>query len=88
MDSCTQMSVDIRSQNNEIYREAYEAAADKIHKYVLQSKDGQPAIKFLKAVRILDPARVCVMSHHLKDYCVIPGFSSVSPGEFSMYVNT
>ena len=73
-ENSTQLSVDRRSQNTEIFRLALEAAADKLHKYVSQSKDGQPAIEFLKAVRILDPARVCVMSHHLKDYCVILGF--------------
>ena len=38
------------------------------------NKDGQPAIEFLKAVSILDVARVCIISHYLKDYRVIPVF--------------
>ena len=47
---------------------------------------GQPAIKFLKAVRILDPSRVCVVSHSFDEYLVIPGFDDVPKGEFDLYV--
>ena len=80
-----ELSLERRAQNTEMFRCAFEAAAEKLHKYVAQN--GQPAIKFLKAVRILDPSRVCVVSHDSKDYSAIPHFGNVLSQEFNLYVN-
>jgi hypothetical protein len=44
-----------------LFSPAFQKAADKLLKH-LSLDGGQPAVNFLKAVRILDPSRVCVLS--------------------------
>jgi len=85
-ENCDDLSLQTRSTNLALFTTAFEAAADKLHKYVSAAGDGQPAIQFLKAVRIMDPSRVCVVSHNIADYEVIPGFSKISQSEFDLYV--
>jgi hypothetical protein len=83
---CDTLSFNRRTKNIEIFHDAFQAAADKLHKYGSEKDGGQPAIKFLKAVRILDPSRVCVVSHRFDEYLVIPEFDDVPKGGFDLYV--
>jgi hypothetical protein len=72
----------------EMFNKAMEQAHDKLHKYTDLSGDGQPAIKFLKAVRIFNPKRTPLMSHSLEDYSDIPGMDEVPREEFVKYTTT
>jgi hAT family C-terminal dimerisation region len=85
--NCSNLTLERRTENLQHFKSAFQGAADKLHKYVSESPGGQPAIKFLKAVRIFDPARVCVIRHHADDYKIIPGFESIPRHEFGLYVD-
>jgi hypothetical protein len=67
-------------------RTAFEGTATKLHKYVSDHEAGQPALNFLRAVRILGLARVCVISHELAKLSHIPRYSHVPRNEYDLYV--
>jgi hypothetical protein len=82
------LKLDTRAKNVEIFQQAFDNAASNLLKYMSDSdgeKDGQPAIKFLKAVRIFDPRNVCILSRNQSDYEAIPGFSDLPQDEFGKY---
>jgi hypothetical protein len=81
------LNVAQRMENIELFRSAFRNAADKLLKYMTLETDGQPAIKFLKAVRIFDPKNVCLASHCKQDYTSIPGMTDITDEEFNLYVN-
>jgi len=66
--SCDELNLSLRSKNLELFQAAFEAAADKLHKYLSEEECGQPAIKFLKAVRIFDPSRFQSLSDRSQSY--------------------
>jgi hypothetical protein len=81
------LNVAQRMENIELFWSAFRNAADKLLKYMTLETDGQPAIKFLKAVRIFDLKNVCLASHCKQDYTSIPGMTDITDEEFNLYVN-
>ncbi|XP_064420325.1 uncharacterized protein LOC102354807 isoform X2 [Latimeria chalumnae] len=68
----------------EKFKEAFSGAARVLDQYM--SSDGQPGYKFLKAVRIFDPTKVPFLSHNVKDYTAVPGWTDIPVDEFGIYV--
>jgi len=88
---CDALHLDSRSHNLTTYRSAFHSAANKLLKWISdinQETSGQPGLKFLTAIRILDPARVCLLEHtnFLYDASIL-GFSDVTEFEFTLYVD-
>ena len=70
----------------EIFMEAMENASEKLLKYLDLGAGGQPAINFLKEVRVFDPNSAPRMSQNLADYDHIPGMSDIPRTEFVKYL--
>ena len=49
--------------------------------------DGQPAIKFLKQLRVFNPKKVPYLPQKLDEYESIPGMGTVPASEFAIYLN-
>ena len=83
------LSLSRRLSNLQLFQMAFQSAADKLMKYIScdDGEAGQPAIKFLKAVRILNPARVCLLAKEQSEYSSIPGFESIPAVEYNGYIN-
>jgi hypothetical protein len=87
------LSLHDRMKNDELFCTAFQCSAEKLLKYMSESGtdykiNGQPGIKFLKAVRIFDPKKVCLLSQNLTDYSGIPTFcETVPPDEFHKYIS-
>ncbi|XP_061582006.1 uncharacterized protein LOC133447348 [Cololabis saira] len=62
--------------------EAYVDAEEKLTKYM---SDGQPAIEFLKEVRVFDPRHIAFLEDSVESYKAIPGFTHVPRDEFDSY---
>lgn len=61
---------------------AYSNAEEKLTKYM---SEGQPAINFLREVRVFDPRYISFMEDSVSGYTHIPGFSAVPNDEFDAY---
>ncbi|KAL0185277.1 hypothetical protein M9458_020974, partial [Cirrhinus mrigala] len=61
---------------------AYSNAEEKLTKYM---SEGQPAINFLREVRVFDPRYISFMEDSVSGYTHIPGFSAVPSDEFDAY---
>ncbi|RXN13033.1 CGG triplet repeat-binding 1 [Labeo rohita] len=61
---------------------AYSNAEEKLTKYM---SEGQPAINFLREVRVFDPRYISFMENSVSGYTHIPGFSAVPNDEFDAY---
>ncbi|MGH0117876.1 UNVERIFIED_CONTAM: hypothetical protein FKN15_003907 [Acipenser sinensis] len=79
------VTTDQSSKLVHLFRSAVDSSAEKLKKYISDTESGQPAIKFLKCVRIFSPRRVPVMSHVKGDYASIPGFNAIPEEEFAFY---
>jgi len=55
-------------KNLKIFKCAFEEAGKKLHKYLSKTIGGQPAIKFLKEIRILEKCVSKVITSALHDY--------------------
>ncbi|KAK7160619.1 hypothetical protein R3I93_008313 [Phoxinus phoxinus] len=62
--------------------QAYNNAEDKLSTYM---SDGQPAINFLKEVRVFDPRHTAFMDESVVSYKYIPCFSAVPTDELDAY---
>lgn len=76
------LSFAIKMQILNRVEQAYISAEDKLSKYM---SDGQPAIHFLKEVRVFDPRHTALMSDSVSSYESIPGFSDVPKDELDAY---
>ena len=76
------LSFAIKMQILNRVEQAYSNAEDKLSKYM---SDGQPAIEFLKEVRVFDPRHIVFMSDCVASYKSIPGFSAVPKDELDAY---
>ncbi|XP_067245545.1 uncharacterized protein [Chanodichthys erythropterus] len=76
------LSFAIKMQILNRVEQAYINAEDKLSKYI---SDGQPAISFLKEVRVFDPRHIAFMSDSVSSYESIPGFSDVPKNELDAY---
>lgn len=76
------LSFAIKMQMLNRVEQAYINAEDKLSKYM---SDGQPAINFLKEVRVFDPRHTAFMSDSVSSYESIPGFSEVPKDELDAY---
>lgn len=76
------LSFAIKMQILNRVEQAYISAEDKLSKYM---SDGQPAINFLKEVRVFDPRHTAFMSDSVSSYESIPGFSDVPKDELDAY---
>lgn len=87
-DSCVEyfegvdLSLAIKMQIVNRVAQAYITAEEKLSKYM---SDGQPAIHFLKEVRVFDPRHISFMSDSVSTYKSIPGFSDVPDDELDAY---
>ena len=68
------LSFTIKMQILNRVEQAFNNAEDKLSKSMA---DGQPAIEFLKEVRVFDPRHIVFMSDCVASYKSIPGFSAV-----------
>lgn len=69
------------------FSESFDNASEKLSKYLDIDGDGQPAIKFLKACRVFNPARVALLVNDFSYYSeCIPGFANVPIEEYALYI--
>lgn len=76
------LSFAIKMQILNRVEQAYINAEDKLSKYM---SDGQPAIHFLKEVRVFDPQHTVFLSASVSSYEAIPGFKDVPQDELDTY---
>ena len=83
-----EMNLQERMKISALLHDAYVGASEKLAKYMDPNCSGQPALLFLKACRIFNPARVATLSHEQQNFTAIPGFDCIPPEEFHKYVET
>ena len=71
-----------RTELLEMFHDAFDAASAKLDKYI---EGGQPGVNFLKACKIFDPAKVCILPEEQNTYHSIPGCNMIPELEFDMY---
>lgn len=72
-------------QRQQIITELEEACGTTLGKLQKYLADGQPGIDFLKAVRVFNPTKLCLLSEDRKSFEAIIGFQEVSEEEWTLY---
>nr|XP_014354088.1 PREDICTED: uncharacterized protein LOC106706949 [Latimeria chalumnae] len=72
--------LELTGQFNKVFNDA----SMKLHKYICDR--AQPGQAFLKALRILDPCKVPLLSSMKEDYSSLPMWDTVPESEFEQYI--